>query len=245
MKYIIPLAVVIMFICCAKEGEVVKPDIATGLTVYITLDGTATDSVGTITGSIHNSTLTDDRYGDAGKAMAFNASDSAYIDMGDLAGASFTNDSFTITCWVKVADTSASIAILSKRNGSNLFEYSLDNHFDHRVFNLDNWVANGGATVYGVDPLSASVPALPDGNWHHIAYVGDGTSLKVYFDGELQSSTDLHQDGQRFSNTDAHFVIGNGGAYNKNHYFSGSIDDIRLYNRPLDEAAIKYLKDVR
>lgn len=239
MKQIVPLLLVLLWASCSKNDN--APDITTGLTVHLALDGNALDQVSQTTGTIYHATPTTNRNNEANKAMLFSQSDSAYIDMDDLAGASFAGDSFTIACWVKLDNDSSAMAVLSKRNGFSQFEYSLDNHFSHAVFNLDNWVANGSGTVYGVDPLSASAAVTADGNWHHIAYVADGSTMKVYVDGVLSQNTDTHQAGSHLGDTDAHLLIGNGGGYHKNYFFSGSIDDVRMYNRPLDASAIQAL----
>jgi hypothetical protein len=239
MKYILLLSIIFIS-SCSKEGNPI-PDVTTGLVVKIDLDGDAIESVSQTTGTIYGAIPTTNHLGEAGKAMMFNAADSAYIDFGDLAGASFTDNIFTISCWVYVTDTSSKICAVSKRNGSSQFEYSLDTHFDNTAFTLDNWVQNGGATVYGVDPLKAEA-AIELNTWHQVTYVADGSLLIVYVDGEMiNGSRDSIQTGRQFTNTDAPFVIGNGGAYNKNHYFNGAIDNVRMYNRALNAEEVTYL----
>lgn len=175
--------------------------------------------------------------------MQFSSVDSAYIDFGDLVGASFPANEFTIACWVVAIDTASALAVLSKRTSAGPFEYSLDNHFNHNVLNLDNWIASGANTVYGTDPLNASVQIKP-GTWQHLAFVADGEFLKVYVNGVLQSSEDARKTSSDFSNTNAPLMIGVGGAFGVNHYFNGCIDDIRMYNRALDAEAIRVLSEL-
>ncbi|MDB5282635.1 MAG: WD40-like repeat protein [Bacteroidota bacterium] len=207
----------------------------------IPLDGTAYDSVTHTTGTIHNAVAASDHHSQAGKAMMFNRADSSYIDFGDLDNASFTGNVFTISCWINVTDTSGqSLSVLSKRTPVGPYEYSLDNHFSHTVFDLDNWTAGGGTSIYGIDPLKASVPVQLNA-WQHIAYVADSVSLKVYVNGTLQSGSDLYVQGLSFANTSAPLVIGDGGAFGKHLFFNGSIDDIRMYSRALDAKAVSYL----
>ena len=160
--------------------------------------------------------------------------------MGDLPGASFPDGKFTISVWVKVADTTHAISVLSKRNPFGPFEYSLDNHFGVSSLKLDNWISNGGGTVYGTDPFNTAAP-IKLNTWQHIAYVADGNMLKVYIDGTVTSQTDQAQTGHQFTDTDAHFVIGNGGPYGANYFFDGAIDDIKLYNRALSATYIQAL----
>jgi len=227
-----------LFSACNDEEE--QPDILTGLIAYMPLNGAAYDSVSATTGTIHEATPAPDRNGAAGQAMQFAGNDSSYIDFGDLEGASFPENIFTISCWIRAADTTSTLSVLSKRTDTGPFEYSMDNHFNIRSLNLDNWVPNGAGTVYGIDPLDASVPVKP-GIWQHIAFVADGELLRAYADGVLQGATDIRQAGMSFGNTTAPFVIGRGGAFGVNHYFNGAIDEVRLYNRVLDAEAVRAL----
>ncbi len=114
-----------------------------------------------------------------------------------------------MSCWVYISDSSKTLAVFSKRGTFGPFEYSLDNHFNHSVFNLDNWIEKGSTTVYGIDPLKASITVLLN-SWHHIAFVADSLTLKVYFDGYLQSGIDTRILHKSLTHTFAHFVIGNG-----------------------------------
>lgn len=228
----------LVFAC--NKTEIPAPDITSGLVASIPLDGTAFEELNSLQGTIVNALSTSNRHGEANKAMLFNSNDSSYIDFGDVEDLSFTNNQFTVCCWVKVSDTTAPVSILSKRGETGPWEFSLDNHFNHSVFNFDNWVADGSTTVYGTDPLKAAA-SLRSGIWSHIALVADGVALKVYQDGILQAGTDSIKNGLFLNNTGAHFFIGNGGGYGKNYFFNGSIDDVRLYNKPLNQESIQYL----
>lgn len=158
-------------------------DIISGLVVNIPLHGTATEGVSGTQGVIYNATATSDRHGAAGYAMLFTAADSSTIDFGDLPLASFdSTNQFTISCWVRVTDTTGNMAVLGKRGVTGPFEYCMDNHFNHNGFTLDNWTANGATSIYGIDPLKAYVAITP-GQWQHLAYVADGNSLQVYVNG--------------------------------------------------------------
>ncbi|MEO6167172.1 MAG: LamG domain-containing protein [Chitinophagales bacterium] len=239
MKLFLPLLLFFAFITCKKEEPII-PDITTGLVMNIPLDGNAYDSVNAISGTMSKVNPYSNRHGEANKSVIFNRNDSSIIDFGDLDEASFPTNYFTICCWINIPDTLAPMTVLSKRGVIGPWEYSLDNHFNHAVFNLDNWVQDGSTTVYGIDPLKASA-ALVLNTWQHLAYVADGVSLRVYVNGNSQAGEDTYKAGFFLQNTSAHFIIGNGGGYGKNYYFNGGIDDIRIYNYPLEEATVQYL----
>ncbi|MGB3076926.1 MAG: LamG domain-containing protein [Chitinophagales bacterium] len=239
MKYL-PAFIFLLTLLSCKKTEIITPDITTGLVASFSLDGNGYEEVSGINGVMHNVNPAISRHGKANKSMLFNRNDSSFIDFGDLEALSFPNNQFTISCWINVSDSVAPICMLSKRSVYGPWEYSLDNHFNHAVFNLDNWIPDGSTTVYGTDPLKASA-ILKLNLWSHVAYVADGIILKVYLNGILQSGEDALHAGLFLQDTNAHFVIGNGGGYGKNYYFNGSIDDVSIYNRPLDAATIQYL----
>ena len=238
MKYL-PLLLVVVLSACHKNQS--SLDITTGLVVNIPFDGNTVDAVSGVTGVNYRATFGPDHHYNAGKGLQFNAADSATVDFGALPLASFdSTNQFTISFWVKVADTTAPIAVLSKRGDTGPWEYAIDNQFNHKGFVLDNWTGNGQTSVYGTDPLSAFVAIVP-GQWQHLAYVADGNTLSVYVNGVLQAGIDQRNMGYSFGKTSAHLVIGNGGGYGRNYYFNGGIDDIRMYNIALPAATIQFL----
>jgi hypothetical protein len=238
----IVFSLVFLLACSKEESKVVNAkDVIGKSVIYIALDGdTAYELKSNRIGVSKNVKSFPNRHNEAQKAMFFNAADSSHIDFGDLELASFTKHTFTISCWIYLTDTSKPCAILSKRNAFGGFEYSLDNHFRNKqYFSFDNWIESGTNTVYGIDPLDAKAP-IKLNKWQHLAFVGDANKVLVYADGILQSGIDVRQ-AYSFSNTDKHFVLGNGGGYGKNYYFNGAIDDVHLFDIALEKDNIQKL----
>jgi N-acetylneuraminic acid mutarotase len=77
----------------------------------------------------------------------------------------------------------------------------------------------------GAPLLSQAV--ITDGNWHRISFVWDGLYRTLYVDGVAVAED--AQDG--LSNVGSGFYIGTGKAMSPGTYFSGMIDDVRIYNR--------------
>jgi hypothetical protein len=217
-----------------------QPNISKDLVALIRLDGNALEEISGVAGTNNNAKAITNRHGEANKAMFFNRADSAHINFGDLDNLSFSDNIFTVCFWVKVKDTTNRISVLSKRGPFGPFEYSIDNFFGKNILAFDNWKAPGGPTVYGIDPMKATAQ-IDLYKWQHFVFVGTGNEVKVYLNGILQSGMDTHNANNFFDNTDATFVIGNGGGWGSNHYFDGSIDDIYIYKRVLDEEAIEFL----
>jgi hypothetical protein len=95
----------------------------------------------------------------------------------------------------------------------------------------------GGNSVYAYK----STNPITDGKWHHVTTQSDGNSTYVYIDGVLDGST-----------TNDGFYTGNVGSDNKlylgksnlNTYpFTGSIYDLRIYDRTLTECEIDTLSN--
>ena len=76
--------------------------------------------------------------------------------------------------------------------------------------------------------LSGDAP-LPTGRWVHLAATFDGTTMRLYMDGE-ECGTMSRPDA--LLPTDGRFVLGN---YELDHrsYFQGLLDDVRIYRRVL------------
>ena len=230
----------ITLLACCQHDELVSLVPQDGLVADIALDGNGFDRISNLEGMVHNAFPFTNRHGQAGRAMYFNRSDSASIDFADQPQYSFTQNIFSVSCWVLVADTSSPSAIMSKRMPTGPWEYSLDNHMNSNVFNFDNWIADGSTTVYGSDPLNAFIPVV-SGGWRHIVFVADGILLKAYLNGTYTGQADTLKGSFTFSDTDAPFQIGTGGGYGRHYHFDGAIDDVLIYNRVLTEQEIELL----
>lgn len=239
-KKIIFVAIFSFIVILGCKRDKPFPDISSGLVAFFPLNGMAIDSINNVYGINHKATSIKNRAEIEGKAMNFYRVDTAFINFGDHLNYSLISNQFTINCWVCPVDSFYSCSIFSKRNPWGPFEYSMDNHFSHSVFNFDNWPSDGNGTVYGIDPLSAS-SYLKLNEWHMISFIADGSTLRVYSDGILEEGIDDRNMSRSFNDTDAPLMIGVGGGFGVNYYFNGGIDDVRIYNRVLTEEQIKYL----
>jgi len=72
-----------------------------------------------------------------------------------------------------------------------------------------------------------SETAITDGNWHRIGFVWDGSNRTLYVDGVAVAEDT--QDGLEGSENSLY--IGTGASMGPGTYWSGLIDDVRIYNR--------------
>ncbi len=81
--------------------------------------------------------------------------------------------------------------------------------------------------VYGrVGPL-LSQTTVTDGNWHHVGIAWDGSDRILYVDG-VEVARDTHTG---LGSSEGALYIGTGKDMALGTFFSGQIDDVRIYNR--------------
>ena len=82
---------------------------------------------------------------------------------------------------------------------------------------------------------------LPLNEWYHIVFTYDGTNLELYLDGDPISSLEQPHV-VNFSQRNP-LQIGVYSTQSGATIFTGSMDDIRIYDRALSQSEISYLSD--
>lgn len=100
--------------------------------------------------------------------------------------------------------------------------------------NIEAWnVVVGG--------LNTPYPFADDA-WGFIAYVADGTAVKLYLDGDLVTSSS--QTVASYGSSTFNFNIGGGGVFNTTgDYFLGEIDEVAVFDKALSAGRVKQLHD--
>jgi hypothetical protein len=80
---------------------------------------------------------------------------------------------------------------------------------------------------------------ITDGDWHHIGVIWDGMHRHLYADG-VEAAEDTTNLGY-LSASNGSLCIGCGNAFDAGTFFSGLIDDIRIYDRALSKEEIASL----
>ena len=84
----------------------------------------------------------------------------------------------------------------------------------------------------GWNIISATYPSINE--WHHVAATYDGFVMKIYLDGELKATKEVT--GTISSNTNP-VTIGTQPGFS-GEFYQGSVDEVRIWNRALDECEI-------
>jgi len=152
-----------------------------------------------------------------------------YVDLNN--GASVNPSSIiSLSCWVKFNSLSNYDGIFGKRMGISVtmpFMLSLDHtsKIRFRIAQSDNTNKN---------ILTNST--VSTGTWYHVVGVADGTNIKLYLDGTLQTDTDTY-DGTLKQSTADNVYIGR----NANDYLNGKIDEAGIWDVALDSDAVTAL----
>ncbi|MBW2979870.1 SBBP repeat-containing protein [Candidatus Woesearchaeota archaeon] len=121
-----------------------------------------------------------------------------------------------------------------KNNGQGLFTKQNKNDEKAGIAVTVNAKGDAGVSVKDTGADSCGVATstqLNDSSWHYLALTYDGNSTKVYVDGNLDRTTACHDMGSISNSADV--FLG------KN--FSGTMDELRFFNRALSAEQIKAL----
>ncbi len=139
------------------------------------------------------------------------------------------NSSITMSAWIKVDSLGTYQTIIDKSYGNPRNGYYLSLANNRLLFGI--WNNGVQKHVYGLKTWNSSDVGI----WHHIVGVFDGRYTKLYVDGIADGSTDWTS----FINgvDSVSLMIGHSYTY----YFSGIVDEVRIYNRALTSPEVKTL----
>ena len=217
-------------------------DYPVAATALYELSGNANDTGNTYNGTAtnveyaYNGTATNVNFNVAGKfgnAGEFNGS-SSYIDTTYNFG---TDSSYSISLWMKTSITSTRHFLYGvfPSNGADNgpgfnFGISASNTFDF-------YFANGSAAW---TDTSISASSYTDGNWHNLILVVNGTSVKLYADGNTTPIANLTSSVSAGTSTSDDLSLGRFGSY-PGFYFNGTIDQVRIFDSALNATQVTQL----
>ncbi|MEM8899053.1 MAG: LamG-like jellyroll fold domain-containing protein [Bacteroidota bacterium] len=164
-------------------------------------------------------------FGQAGYGLDFNGTDE-YVEVPYYSDLN-PSGSFSIECWVKVEGGSGTFRspITSRQvlsSGTDYRGYLIYAGSDDQ---WQFWTGEGLAASW--DNLNSGVAVSTE--WTHVACTFDGTTKRIYINGELANSAS----GTYAANPDRPTLIGVGGGeagLALNFYFPGKIDEVRIWS---------------
>ncbi len=200
--------------------------LSVGLVVYFPFNGNDMDESGNQNHpSLNTAILTEDRFGSANSAYGFNGIDSEIRITNPFGNSVSNNNPVSISMWFKTTANTPSSAFINYYTACTTGE----DYFFTGIYN-----GNRLSFTNGVGLTAFEQNNLNNGEWHHIAISYDGSWVQFYLNGKL--NTQNFQSSSQFPlNGIYDMVIGNLSVNQCNdpHYFMGSIDEVRVYNRPI------------
>jgi hypothetical protein len=164
----------------------------------------------------------------SGSCLSFNGINN-YVNCGNPV----ITGTFTVGAWARVATTSPQ-TIIGTRSPSDIsfdMKFQNGNQIHGDIGNGTSWITTSADASFNYQLNT----------WYHIVYVVTSTGYTIYVNGNQAGSGSYAQNTPVFSDANHAIAIGafmvTGG-----EYFSGLIDDTRVYNRALsaDEIANQY-----
>lgn len=119
--------------------------------------------------------------------------------------------------------------------GGSQYDYLIDTSNDADGYTFQT--GDSGIYISYIAHDWFSTISFTVGVWSHLAVVHDGTTLFLYKDATLVNSTAAASTASYASSTQ--LVFGN--QVTSNNYFRGTMDDIRIYNRPLSITELRQI----
>ncbi len=217
-----------------------KPPFSDGLVAYYPFNGNANDESGNGNNGLrHGCQLAVDRFTTVNSSYLFNGA-SDYIEVPSAASLRFGNQ-ITVTAWIKYDSFTESVSDCIAAKGKDA-ESSLD--WALVVIKTGKRLRphvnlGGGRWIY----LDCSTELLA-GHLYHVAMIFDGTRLSGFVNGVLDGSTPASGS---IVATDFPLRIGAYAPINglpvggSKSFFSGNIDDVRIYSRALSSNEVQQL----
>ena len=200
-----------------------------GMVAHYSFNGNANNVKANYNGTVSGATMSTGRGNDNNTAYSFDGVDD-YIDFGS--GILSGNGSFTIV--VSINSTTTSSRILQQRDAQGFNgQYMLDI--------LDNGSIKFNTYYNGFKWNVTSSSALNDGSWHHLAFVQKDNGGQMYLNGILEQTDNT---GGKVNLTSSLKTYIGGDLRNYNSYYSGKVDDLRIYSRALSVSEIQTLHNI-
>lgn len=129
----------------------------------------------------------------------------------------FAAQPYTLSAWLRSVSQEADVL----GNGTGAGSVLLMSY--KGVARAHHWTSGGLTMLDGT-------ARIDDGRWHHLAQVGDGTSLKLYVDGKLEAEKPLRGS---LCASDAPLYVGWRGGDRLNSRCAGALDEVSIQGRAL------------
>jgi len=214
-KFLLLASLLLASFSCKKDQPLTAPQ--AGLISYFNFDDNLKDQKGYTTDGVKTGTPP---YiaGVKGKAVSFNGIDQKIVFSPKI---SLINNSFTVSLWVKDETD----------DGSKFFMTGNGFYISTSANNITFSMNTQGNTLAVLGPNSLN-------QWTHIVSIYDGINMSIYINGVLANSKN---NPGSIAGFDSGFSLGGHQAT----YWTGSIDQLYIYNRALSQAEVTQLYNLK
>lgn len=199
-----------------------------GLVAWYPFTGSANDSSGNEQhGTTYNVQLTSDRFSNANSAYRFEGFDSSYIIANGSDSLPKDDTPKSISLWFNKTDTINQYAIMAGFGEGPVAHRNFQIGYRYEVFCI-----NGFSAQYDWNTPVSFAP-YTDGKWHHFVGLYDGNETAIYLDGVKRASTTT-----KTYPTGTDFIVIGTEIDLVSWNYTGSLDDVAIYNRALTPADI-------
>lgn len=197
-------------------------------------NGTPEDDAGFNDGVNHGATLTNDRFANADHAYSF---DDAYIRVDHNAALNLGSGDFSISAWFKTANENDAGVIINKGQSTGSLPRIFIRTNAGASNNIQCRIGNGNTNV----TTTLNVGGLYDDSWQHVVLVKWLNHMRLYLNGNLVDDNYNQNLSGVNVNSDRPFLFGVqdsvfSGDIPMGSHFDGSLDDIRIYGRAINDA---------
>jgi Concanavalin A-like lectin/glucanases superfamily len=212
-----------------------------GLLLYLPFCGSANDASGNSnTINVNGATLTTDRLGNPNSAYRFDGID----DFISIVNAPNMKPSypFSFSCWVKLISSSSEVNLLFANDYTPPGDTYYGTYFSLPSSRLAANVGDGGFPNSSSRRSKQATSAISLGNWVHLAAVVNSQSdMKLYYGNIETGGTYSGLGAGLIYSTTGNAVIGKGNGGFGENFINADIDEIRFYNRALNQNEINAL----
>ncbi len=231
MKYIFFIFTIILYLITLHTLQA-QVNLDSGQVIYLPFNGSANDESGNGNNGInHGASLTNDRFGNSGRAYSFDGIND-YIEIPLSPNITMTTNSFTVTCWINTTTApfqNDGIIGNFRYNANSIWSMSI--HGDNSTHRGKFAFFLRDSTLTNVHIMTPS--PMNDGNWHFLAGIRDTIQHKIIF---KMDGYDVGEAPDTVFNVNSGQNIWVGEHLYR--YFQGLIDDIRIYRRVLNATEI-------
>ena len=241
--FILLITTLVMAGCTKGPSPNLCPTVCDGLVAYYPFYGDATDKSGNgQDGKVIGATLTKDRNGYPNHAYEFNGKNSMIEPAKSSELNNLVKKNYSISIWVNIHQTTGKQMDLVNFSGNS------GPKRNGLVFNISNskfQMRHLGTELHGARKYKSATAMKPIryGDYHHVVGTVDSLNGRVviYIDGEIQGERSWNVDSDINLQEVSRWGIGRAHTNNFNFPLSGTVDEVRLYNRALSTQEVKEL----